>query len=53
MRIVLYAHTAPVFVAACSVAELNTIDTRFNPTHGDSSFVDAKQRAVYSLTRPS
>lgn len=39
-------------VSACTEAEWRSINRDFNPTHGNSKLIDAKQRALISVKRP-
>ena len=39
-------------VGACTEAEWRSINRDFNPTHGNSKLIDAKQRALVSVKRP-
>lgn len=39
-------------VGACTEAEWRSINRDFNPTHGNSKLIDAKQRALISVKRP-
>ena len=38
-------------LSACTLAEWNSINRKFNPTDGDSRLIDAKQRAIISVKR--
>lgn len=50
MRFLLIAATAAT-LSGCTLAEFNSINRQFNPTHGDSRLIDAKQRAIISHAR--
>ena len=40
-----------MLLSACSSAEWHSINRKFKPTSGDSRLIDAKQRAIISVTR--
>lgn len=39
-------------LGGCTAAEWDSINRPFNPSHGDSRLIDAKQRAIISVNRP-
>ncbi len=39
-------------LSGCTAAEWDSINRPFNPSHGDSRLIDAKQRAIISINRP-
>ena len=52
MRTILKTAIVAVGLAGCTAAEWDSINRPFNPSHGDSRLIDAKQRAIISINRP-
>ncbi len=52
MRAILRTFLVVVGLSGCTAAEWDSINRPFNPSHGDSRLIDAKQRAIISINRP-